>query len=68
MDIKKQIMYKKYITNVKVVQIDLTDYPDFVDAWIESADYYDEPMNDEQIEELNEDRDYVYEQTINAIL
>jgi hypothetical protein len=51
----------KLIDNVKVEGIDTKDYPDFCDAFIASADYGGEPMTDEQLEELNNDRDYVYE-------
>ena len=51
----------KLIDNVKVEGIDTKDYPDFCDAFIASADYDGEPMTDEQLEELNNDRDYVYE-------
>lgn len=43
------------------------DYPDFCDSYIESADYDDEPMSDEMLEELNQDSDYVYDSVINQI-
>lgn len=49
------------ISNVYVDGIDTKDYPDFCDAYIESADYDGEPMTDEQLELLNEDGDYVHE-------
>jgi len=50
------------ITNVVVQGIDTKDYPDFCDAYIESADYNDEPMTEEQIEDLNNNYpDFVYE-------
>jgi hypothetical protein len=52
------------IDNVAVSGIDTKDYPDFCDAFIESADYDGVPMSDEQLEELNDDRDYAYEQVI----
>lgn len=47
------------IDNVSVVCSD--DYPDFVDSYIESADYDGVPMTDEQLDEINEDFDFVYE-------
>ncbi len=52
--------YKK-IDNIEVDGIDTNDYPDFCDAFIASADYDGKPMTDEQLDELNEDRDFVYE-------
>jgi hypothetical protein len=48
------------ITNIKLSGIDFEDYPDFVDAYIESADYDGEPMTDEELDELNDDSDFVY--------
>ena len=51
--------YKK-IDNIEVDGIDTKDYPDFCDAYIVSADYDGVPMTDEQLDELNEDGDYVY--------
>ena len=52
--------YKK-IDNIEIDGIDSKDYPDFCDAYISSADYDGVPMTDEQLDELNEDGDYVYE-------
>lgn len=51
--------YKK-IDNIEIDGIDTKDYPDFCDAYISSADYDGVPMTDEQLDELNEDGDYVY--------
>jgi len=52
--------YKK-IDNIEIDGIDTKDYPDFCDAYIVSADYDGVPMNDEQLDKLNEDGNYVYE-------
>jgi hypothetical protein len=52
--------YKK-IDNIEIDGIDTKDYPDFCDAYISSADYDGVPMTDEQLDELNEDGDYIYE-------
>lgn len=52
--------YKK-IDNIEIDGIDTKDYPDFCDAYISSADYDGVPMTDEQLDEINEDGDYVYE-------
>lgn len=58
---------KRLISNVQVDGIDTRDYPDFCDAYIVSADYDGEPMTDEQIDELNQDYQFVYESVWNAI-
>ena len=50
----------KLIDNIEIDGIDTKDYPDFCDAYISSADYDGKPMTDEQLDELNEDGDYVY--------
>tara|TARA_R110001606_G_scaffold132526_3_gene268496 strand:+ start:241 stop:426 length:186 start_codon:yes stop_codon:yes gene_type:complete len=55
--------YKK-IDNIEVDGIDTADYPDFCDAHILSADYDGVPMTEKQLDKLNEDGDYVYEQVM----
>lgn len=55
---KIELDYSK-ISNVMVDGIDMEDYGDFCDAYITSADYDGEPMTDEQIEELNNDSEFV---------
>ena len=52
------------ITNVVLEDIDLEDYPDFCDAHIISADYEGVPMNEDQLEELNENNDFVYNSVV----
>ena len=47
---------------VTVDGIDTQDYPDFVDAYIESADYKGREMTEEELDFLNEDSDFVYEE------
>jgi len=60
-------MKKELIDNVKIEGIDMRDYPDFTDAFISSADYDGKPMTEYELDEINEDRDFVYEQTLKAI-
>ena len=60
MNKKKKIMDYKKIDNIEIDGIDTKDYPDFCDAYISSADYDGVPMTDEQLDELNEDGDYIY--------
>ena len=55
------------IDGVIVTNIFFDDYPDFCDAYIEYAEKDGVPMTDEELEELNEDRDFVYECTLNQI-
>jgi hypothetical protein len=54
-------MNYKLIDNIEVEGIDAKDYPDFCDAFIASADYDGKEMTKEQLDELNEDSDFVYE-------
>ena len=52
----------KLVTNVSVDGVDTRDYPDFSDAFIESADYDGKPMSDEMLDEINSDHlDFVHE-------
>ena len=54
-------MNYKLIDNIEVDGIETKDYPDFCDAFISSADYDGKEMTEEQLEELNQDSDFVYE-------
>lgn len=55
------------VTNVFVTDIDFKDAPDFTDAQIESADYDGVEMTEDQLIELSEDCDFVYNAIINQI-
>lgn len=57
----------KKITNISFDGIDLNDYPDFCDAFIDSADYDGQPMTEEQLNELNEDSCFVHEKLMNYL-
>jgi hypothetical protein len=48
------------INNVELDGIDTNDYPDFCDAYISSADYDGVPMTDDELDELNDNSDFVY--------
>ena len=70
-DIKKEIDeegidYKK-ITNIEIEGIDTNDYPDFVDAFISSADYEGVAMTEGELDEINEDGSFVYECVIDKV-
>ena len=57
--LKSNEMYKEKITNVVIQDIDMKDYPDFVDATIASAEYDGREMTDDELDLLNEDRDFI---------
>ena len=55
--------YEK-IDNIELDGIDTRDYPDFTDAFISYAEYDGMPMTEEQLDELNEDYDFVYDRVL----
>lgn len=55
------------IKHVEVEGIDPSDYPDFCDAYIGYAEINGRQATDEELEELSEDRDFVYEMTFNQL-
>ena len=55
------------IEDVEVDGIDTNDYPDFCDAYIAAATYKGRDMTYEELDVLNENSSYVYEETLNQI-
>jgi hypothetical protein len=55
------------IENVELNGIDTSDYPDFSDAYIESAEYEGRQMTDEELDILNDDSSYVYDCVIDQL-
>ena len=49
---------------VEIGGIDTNDYPDFVDAYIESAVYDGEFLSEQQLEWVNQHREFVVERVI----
>jgi hypothetical protein len=49
------------IDNIEWDGIDHNDCPDYCDAYIVSADRNRVPMSEEELEELNEDRNLIHE-------
>jgi hypothetical protein len=45
----------------------MKDYPDFCDAYIEECDIDGVPATEEQLDVINENYDFVYEKTLEAI-
>jgi len=62
-----KIMDYKKIDNIEVSDIFEWDCPDYVDAFIASADYDGKPMTDEQLNEINNDSGFVYECVMNHL-
>jgi hypothetical protein len=69
------MLYYPNIINVEFDNIDYHDAPDFCDAYIVSASIIDRTnpttdireLTDEELEELNEDREFIYEKLIDYI-
>jgi hypothetical protein len=56
------------VDNLEFDGIDFADYPDFVDAFLVTADYDGKEMTEEQIDYLNDEYgDWVYEKVYNSI-
>ncbi len=49
------------VSNIEFDGIDHKDYPDYADAYIVSADYDGVEMTSDQIDELNENSEFVYD-------
>ena len=49
------------IDDIEVDGINTKDYPDFCDAYICNATYKGRDMTERELDQLNEDRDFVYE-------
>jgi hypothetical protein len=48
--------------DVEVEGIDFRDYPDFCDAFIASGTYKGRELTEDELEELSEDKDFLYEE------
>lgn len=55
------------ITGAVVVNIHHWDSPDFVDAFIESAEYEGRALTEDELDELNENRDFVHSCVMNTL-
>jgi len=55
------------VEDVEIDGINPRDYPDFCDAFILEATYKGREMTDEELEALNEDSDFVYEQVMESL-
>jgi len=49
------------LSSIEISDLMTWDYPDFVDAFISYAEYKDgSELSDVELDELNDDRDFVY--------
>jgi hypothetical protein len=58
--VKRELDYKK-ITDIQFEDVDYKDYPDFCDAFIVSAKMNGFEMNEAELDELNQDSEFVHE-------
>lgn len=65
----KTILNNRSVIDLDIDGIDMRDYPDFCDAFIVGAAWEDtgESLTDEELEELNDDHDLVYELVLERI-
>ena len=54
-------MDKTKIDNIEFEGINWKDHPDFSDAFISSADINGRKMTDSELDEINEDSEFVHE-------
>jgi hypothetical protein len=56
------------LKSIELEDINTNDYPDFVDAFISYAQYNDgTELTDQELDELNNDSSFVYDQVINKV-
>lgn len=55
------------ITSVELDDVHTCDYPDFTDAYISYAEYNGIEMTEKELDSINEDSDFVYEQVQNQL-
>lgn len=56
------------VENVVLGDVHHWDYPDYCDAFIESATYMGRPMTDAELDILNEDSDFIYSMVTELVL
>ena len=55
------------IDDIDIDGIDHRDYPDYCDAFICSASYCGRDMTDDELDQLNDDRDFVYNKVMDYL-
>lgn len=60
-------MDKSKVSNIEFDGIDHNDYPDYCDVYITNAEYDGREITEEELQELNEDTEFIYEKLIEQI-
>ena len=56
------------VEDMQFSDVDNSDYPDYSDAFVESATYKGREMTEEELNELNDDyRDFVYQKLMDWV-
>ena len=55
------------LSDIEIDGIDTSDYPDFCDAYILAAKQGKRSLTEEELEELNDDREFVYQKVVEKI-
>lgn len=55
------------IENIEFENINVSDYPDFSDAFISYAEIDGRPLTDDELDQVNEDSYFVYETLIERL-
>ena len=56
------------IDNMELEEVDFSDYPDFVDAFLTAADYNGKELTEEQIDYINDEHyEFVNESVFNSL-
>jgi hypothetical protein len=64
-DIMQKLEYlKQNVYDLEFDGIDHNDYPDFCDAYITTAKIDDRELDQDEVDIINNDRDFVYEKLI----
>ncbi len=58
---------KADLTDIKFDGIDHSDYPDYCDAYICDAKFNNENLTDEQMELINDDKEFVYKKLMDFL-
>lgn len=58
---------KSKVDNIEIEDIDHNDAPDFCDAFIASCDINGRPATENELEELNDNSEFVYESLQNYL-
>tara|TARA_R110002126_G_scaffold173785_1_gene322374 strand:- start:306 stop:584 length:279 start_codon:yes stop_codon:yes gene_type:complete len=55
------------LTGVEIEGIDTKDHPDYCDAFVSRATWFDRDLTDDELEIVNDDSDFVYEHTMKHV-